>query len=258
MMLSTHVIVGLTLSTLLFIPASWVVIGSILPDLDYLVGFEHRTIMHSLLFCTTGFIVYKFFGKHNGLAYTIGLLSHLSLDLITPMGVQLLYPLQVFFSFNLVKSLDNWYNLFIMLICLVFIINRKSIQESLINLKKGVVLKGTAVFFSSLMILSLFFPVSNCSYSISLIDLINNPAFSEKEVLVNGSICSDVDSYTSKSGNNYQVFRLCSDNSSILVFKGDWVLENNLSKGDLVSLCALYTEQYEEPELYYVKKVIKQ
>ena len=256
-MLSTHVIIGLTIGNLLMLPISWIVLGALIPDIDYLIGVEHRTLTHSILFFASALIIYKLWGKHAGLAYSLGLFSHLTFDLITPMGVQLLYPLPIFYSFNLVSSMDSLPNIAIMLACLVFIINRKSIQESLINLSKGVVLKGTAVLCGAFITTSLLFPVSNCSNNIMTINEVLSRGFNEEEVLVNGTICSDINPYTSKAGNNYQVFRLCQGNSSILIWKGYWVAENNLSRGDLVSVCALYTEEYDEPELYYVRSVVK-
>ncbi len=57
------------------------------------------------------------------------------------------------------------------------------------------------------------------------------------------------------AGNEYQVFYLCEGEESIKVFKGSWVLENDLSQGDLIYLCGAYTTDYSELEINYVDYV---
>ncbi|MGL6174902.1 MAG: metal-dependent hydrolase [Cellulosilyticaceae bacterium] len=93
---------------------SFSAIGSLLPDLDtptsYLgrrillisyplsKAFGHRTITHSLLFWTILFIAYPSFFKsiNQGIicfATYGGVLSHILLDFISPIGVPLFYPI---------------------------------------------------------------------------------------------------------------------------------------------------------------------
>jgi len=85
---------------------SWslLLFGGIFPDIDFIFGTTiHRTITHSLLFVIIIFIVsYLTFKKYNLEKYSylmsLGMLSHIFLDMFTGPGVQGLYPLQTWIS----------------------------------------------------------------------------------------------------------------------------------------------------------------
>jgi inner membrane protein len=93
MNLITHAIVGIALSEALM-SAGRCYPGATLPDIDYVIGIQHRTITHSLLFIAiVCLLVWRFKGKRTAYALLLGFASHLMLDTITPMGVPLLWPL---------------------------------------------------------------------------------------------------------------------------------------------------------------------
>jgi hypothetical protein len=102
-----------------------------------------------------------------------------------------------------------------------------------------------------------FFPVTGCNADLMNLNLVSILP-GENNVLVNATICSDINLTVSSGGNEYQVFLLCDSTGNITVWKGAWVLENNLSKGDLILLCGKITRRYSQPEIYYVNSVVKQ
>ena len=85
---------------------SWalLLIGGILPDIDYIFGcFIHRTVTHSLLFIIVLFVVsYLVLKNYNLEKYSflipLGMLTHIILDLFTGPGTQLFYPLTSWIS----------------------------------------------------------------------------------------------------------------------------------------------------------------
>lgn len=94
-------------NTVLLIGSS--ILGSLLPDIDHPKSFignkipilptilystvGHRTITHSLLFASVmGILVATFINLWLGIGLTIGILSHIILDMLTPSGVAYLYP----------------------------------------------------------------------------------------------------------------------------------------------------------------------
>jgi len=87
MLLITHLLAGLLglklLGWLNPLNTILVIIGSALPDIDYRIGLKHRTITHSLFFLTPTLFIP---------ALSLGIGLHLMLDLLTPTGIQLLYP----------------------------------------------------------------------------------------------------------------------------------------------------------------------
>jgi len=120
MLFRTHILFGLAAFMLAsnFITANYlflslVLLGSILPDIDekhskmnQWVGIfgnltvfltKHRGIIHSLpfnflLLSTISF----FFGTYYAIALSVGYVSHLLADGLTPMGVHLFYPFSNF------------------------------------------------------------------------------------------------------------------------------------------------------------------
>jgi len=113
----THLSLGLLLGVFLWnndpLIIFAVVFGSLFPDVDYpfsLIGrlsqplsfwiheeFGHRTITHSLTYVLInslfGLILKNFYFQY----ISLGILSHLLLDLLTNQGVMLLWPLQTRF-----------------------------------------------------------------------------------------------------------------------------------------------------------------
>lgn len=74
------------------------ILGSLLPDLDFKLNLKHRGFTHSL-----HFLLFSFISPELGL----GILSHLFLDTLTPQGIRFLWPNKadfVVFNGNLVKN----------------------------------------------------------------------------------------------------------------------------------------------------------
>ena len=101
---------------------SWFVIlvGAIIPDIDYIMEWTwfketHRTFTHSILFVLfMGVLLFLVFSivkrfsnryldkinhKHIGILFSIGILTHLLLDMIFVPGVPLLWPYDLYFSY---------------------------------------------------------------------------------------------------------------------------------------------------------------
>lgn len=251
----THALTGLALSEALMLNPIVIVIGAVIPDIDYLIGIPHRTITHSLLFIITAcLLAWRLKSKQTSFALLVGLTSHLLLDSVTTKGVPLLFPLNTYYGFNLFNSQSYLANLAAVLTAFLILINKHNINDYLFSLKQGQALKGvlglTSIFFISL----LFFPVNNYQgININQALSLN----SESRVEVTGVVCSNISYKKSNSGNEYQVFTLCDDTANITVWKGAWVLENNLSKGDVITLQGRFTNKFPQPELYYVSRVSK-
>jgi inner membrane protein len=107
MLAPTHFFFALALAYLLRMPRLPMAIGGIAPDLDVLLQesfpLVHRGIVHTPFFLAVS-VVLLFLISENWLAYSFGagFLAHLLLDVITPVGIPLLYPLQTYFSLSLV------------------------------------------------------------------------------------------------------------------------------------------------------------
>jgi inner membrane protein len=84
-------------------------IGSLIPDLDlpesklgekikplsFIINliFGHRHLFHSMLFAAILSIgAYFFSGTYYALALFLGFMSHVILDMLTPQGIEILYP----------------------------------------------------------------------------------------------------------------------------------------------------------------------
>ena len=146
MLFHTHLMFGITTFILLSPVFSggneilflvFVLLGSVLPDIDDgnskikkasgVLGsivsfmFKHRGIFHSLIMVIVLFIVMSFWISYYAIGLTIGYLSHLLSDALTPMGIQFLYP---FSSFKLrgpikVGGIGEWVVLFGLVILVV-------------------------------------------------------------------------------------------------------------------------------------------
>nr|MBD3312170.1 hypothetical protein [archaeon] len=250
----THALIGLGLSEALMLNPLIVIIGAVIPDIDYLINLPHRTITHSLLFIIPAcLITWRLKGKRAGLALLVGLTSHLMLDAATTQGVPLLYPLSNYYGFSLFNSNNQLANLTVIIIAFLLIVNKDSVNEYLFSLKRGWALKGVLGSITALFLILLLTPINYQLMSIKQV----KQSSSESRVEVTGFICSNVSPEKSNSGNEYQVFTLCDETSNITVWKGAWVLENNLSKGDVIQLSGRFTTKFSQPEIYYVKSVSK-
>ena len=114
-----------------------VILGSVLPDIDDgnskikkasgVLGsiisflFKHRGIFHSLIFVLVMFIIVSFLNNYYAWAITIGYLSHLVGDAITPMGIKWFYPLSHWHLKGPIKvgSIGEWVILFGLVILVV-------------------------------------------------------------------------------------------------------------------------------------------
>ena len=89
----------------------FLLLGSILPDIDYLIDWTlgtnlHRTFTHSITFALFVFIILfsiSFFFKEKNmkmfsLALCVGILAHLAIDFVSTQGVPLFWPLGYYFS----------------------------------------------------------------------------------------------------------------------------------------------------------------
>lgn len=94
----THLLFALALAYVLDLPVVYAMIGGLLPDADLLLvawlPITHRGIMHTPFF--TGFAAAALYLVSNrravAAALAVGMLSHLYLDTLTPLGVRWLYP----------------------------------------------------------------------------------------------------------------------------------------------------------------------
>jgi inner membrane protein len=88
-----------------------VLLGGVLPDIDKAnsklgkklgpvskginVAFGHRGFFHSFMFLISGYLILLMLtSKVIAFAFFMGVLSHLAIDSITPMGVAFFYPLK--------------------------------------------------------------------------------------------------------------------------------------------------------------------
>lgn len=124
---NTHVFVAVaavmpfttTLQATIYIPVA--IAASIIPDFDFFLGLEHRTITHSLLLMTILVAPMFIIDKTLALYFFIGYLSHLILDYFTVMGVPWFYPFnKKKYSLNVCHTRDS-IDLYVRLIAIFFI-----------------------------------------------------------------------------------------------------------------------------------------
>ena len=110
-------------------------VGSLLPDIDHpksILGrkiwpvssiinflFGHRSIMHSLFFIFAVCLLVYFLWPLYFIPAFIGLLSHLFLDVLSKEGLNLLYPLRIFYVKGFIKVGGLAENLFFL--CLIIL-----------------------------------------------------------------------------------------------------------------------------------------
>jgi len=97
--------------------------GSVMPDLD--LRFKHRKLLHNVFSTILLTSVTAALWPSHVLAFLIGYLSHLALDIVTVGGVWLLWPLSKrSFKLGLCKSSSRLANTIFSVLGLAFIIYR--------------------------------------------------------------------------------------------------------------------------------------
>lgn len=248
----THLIFSIGIGKILNLHFLPLVIGSLFPDIDSLFPFiSHRTALHSI-FVVLGIslLLYPKF-KNKSISFFLGCFTHLFLDSFTSVGVNTFWPIPFEYGFNIASS--DIMNLIFMLTGIILILSSKTIQDILINYeprKIRLITYSLIVFF--FVFLGIFGKMElKCNGSEININNLNS-SFDNKEVLVKGTICSNITYYISKTENKYEIFSLCQGNNSILVWKLESILEKPV-KNTNVSVCGVYTLAYEEPEINLVK-----
>jgi inner membrane protein len=127
----THLIFALALAHILRLPRIPMAIGGIIPDIDLLLQygfpFMHRGIIHTPFFLAVCVVfLYLVVDSSTTFAFGAGFLSHLLLDIITPSGILLLYPLPVYYTLNLAAYSNIFANLGIIALSLAAILLYRS------------------------------------------------------------------------------------------------------------------------------------
>lgn len=97
-------------------------IGSTLPDIDYKIGIEHRTITHSLIFMIFTTLLISYINSYIGLVFGISIASHLVLDSFTKTGIPLFYPSKKYYGRRTVKTGTNEENFCILISSIMIIV----------------------------------------------------------------------------------------------------------------------------------------
>jgi inner membrane protein len=131
MLSPTHLFFALAIAYLLRLPKLPAAIAGVIPDIDVLLQYdfplEHRGIIHTPFFLIVCVVfLYLIADKPTTFAFGAGFLSHLLLDLITPVGILLLYPLPIYYTLNLAPYNNIAANLGIILASLGAILLYKS------------------------------------------------------------------------------------------------------------------------------------
>ncbi len=127
----THLFFALALAYILRLPRIPMAIGGVIPDLDLLLQygfpFVHRGIVHTPFFLAVCVVfLYLVVDSSTTFAFGAGFLSHLLLDIITPSGIPLLYPLPVYYTLNLAAYNNIFANLGIIAFSLAAILLYRS------------------------------------------------------------------------------------------------------------------------------------
>lgn len=98
MMKRTHIAVGVAIAVPIILKldlpklSALAIIATIVPDWDFYMGIEHRTLTHSLLALLVTTIPIYLFDSSLGFIWGLCYFSHILLDSMTIMGVPFLYP----------------------------------------------------------------------------------------------------------------------------------------------------------------------
>ncbi|MBR9677999.1 MAG: metal-dependent hydrolase [Nanoarchaeota archaeon] len=252
-----HALFAMAFSRILGVSVLWSVIGSLLPDIDLLLPVQHRMITHSLVFVLAVYVLVRLAGRsRQGFALSFGMLTHLFLDSLTPMGIGVFYPLQNFFSLGFDASRAGYATI---LLSIIVIANQSRLRSFFKRFGGKKIKTGMRVSVIAWLIALIFWggacPLvhSSIGYILSGLD-----GFSEKKVMTSGVVCSEIEKKFSKAGNEFQVFELCDGPDSLVVWKLASVERKDLNKGDHIIVCGLFTLKYlssSGPEIYMVSKV---
>lgn len=248
----THLIFSLGIGKILNLHLIPLVIGSLFPDMDSLFPFiSHRTVFHSIFFILgVSLILYPKF-RNKSISFFLGCFTHLFLDSFTSIGVNTFWPIPFEYGFNIASS--DIMNVVFLLTGIVLILSSKTIQSILVNYEPGkirIVTYSLIAFF--FVFLGIFGKMElKCSSPETSISSLNS-SLNNKEVLVKGTVCSEIEYYISKTENKYEIFNLCQENNSIKIWKLDNILEKPVINKS-VSVCGIYTLAYDKPEIYMIK-----
>lgn len=128
----THLFFALSLAYVFRFPLIPALVGGIIADIDYVLDygfpFIHRGVIHTPLILLVSVVLIYLATKRTdvSLSFGIGFLSHLFLDIITPTGIPLLYPLANFYSLNLVHYNNTLANIGMIVWSCIFILMLRS------------------------------------------------------------------------------------------------------------------------------------
>lgn len=126
MLKKTHMIVGVLVAAPVIKNTGLIsaigLIGSTIPDIDYKVGLEHRTITHSLLVLIISTLIIYLIHPGAAAVWGVTYLSHLVLDALTITGVPFMYPFsKKKYGLKLIKT-GGAIELYILLSLIYFIV----------------------------------------------------------------------------------------------------------------------------------------
>ncbi len=114
----THIAFGVFIFSLLayfldynFIYLIPLAIGAIIPDID--IKFKHRKILHNIwILSGIAIAIGYYYNWRWGILFSIGWISHLILDSLTPMGIYPFWPMRYHFRIKSPIVTGNVYELF--------------------------------------------------------------------------------------------------------------------------------------------------
>ncbi len=144
----THLMFALALAYIFKLPRVPAAIGGLIPDLDivlqYGFPFMHRGIVHTPFFLVVCVVfLYLIVESPVTFAFGTGFLSHLLMDIITPSGIPMLYPLPVYYTLNLAAYNNIFANLGIIAFSLAAIMLYRSERfQDWVRRAFGITLEG--------------------------------------------------------------------------------------------------------------------
>ncbi len=221
---------------------------SLVPDAEVLLPTFHRGPLHSLLFIIPTGLAIMIYDRTSAKSATTGMVSHIFLDSLTMMGVPLFYPL-VNKYFSLYFFNTNQLTFLVIIFLTIILANKSRIHMK----KQEIILIILLIIFALSPLAGRAKPIFTYNCPSNIIPLEEVVLHPEEYVLVEGVVCSDIKDYTSNSGTKYQDFKICND-TQVRVFKKTSIQENLFARGNILRICAKYTENY-GGELYYIKYV---
>lgn len=128
----THFFFAITVAFVLKFPVLPAGAVSLLVDMDYFLDYDfpfmHRGIVHTPIFLAMSIVILYLVTRRWDFTLSIGagVLTHLFLDMINPMGILLLFPQVNFYSLNLIHYNNIIANVVMVLWSIAFILLLKS------------------------------------------------------------------------------------------------------------------------------------